>query len=164
MKIPSLRPLIGLTALLLLTSAAQAASIAWATGPSYDGPNGFEGILTNGSLVAAYDLATATPQTVDPTGINLTFTPIDHPAFTAFIFSSGSPGSTDVAWNSIVDSTEWTSGDFTAPNFLTGPSLPAEPTKSNFLRRTLAAAAARVPRLLERPRARISTRCARQLH
>src|SRR4051812_12829750 len=101
MKLTSLRPLTSLTALLLLTSAAHAASITWSLAPNYDGPNGFEAILTNGSLVVAYDLGSATPQTVDPTGINITFTPIDHPAFTSFIFSSGSPGSTDAAWNSI---------------------------------------------------------------
>ena len=107
----------------LVAGAAQAASIAWSNGPNYNGANGFQGILTNGSLVAAYDLGTspsAPPLTVDPSGLNITFTPIDSPFFTAYNFNSGSPGSTDAAWNTIVDTTEWTASNFSAPAFLSG--------------------------------------------
>jgi hypothetical protein len=44
---------LALAALLLTGATAHGASIDWSLGPTYNGPNGFQGILTNGSLVAA---------------------------------------------------------------------------------------------------------------
>lgn len=104
-------------------SGSRAAAIAWSVGPAFGGPTGFQGILTNGSLVAAVNLGESVPLTVDPTGINITFTPIEHIAFPELVYPSGSPGSTDAAWNSIIDSTQWTFGNFTVPGFLTGLSV-----------------------------------------
>ena len=47
------------TAVLLGLAAAlpvSAADISWSTGPTFNGPNGHLGILTNGSLVEAINL------------------------------------------------------------------------------------------------------------
>jgi hypothetical protein len=107
-------------ALLLTGATAHGASIDWSLGPAYNGPNGFQGILTNGSLVAAHNVGGTAPLTVDPSGINITFLPSGHASFDGYLFGSGSPGSSDVAWNNIVNSTYFNYSDFTAPGFLTG--------------------------------------------
>lgn len=116
-----LAKLAAMAAMLLAPVAAQAAAITWSTGPTFSGANGFQGILTNGTLIAAVNTgSTGVPLTVDPTGLNITFTSQDSPFLPNFFFGSGSPGSTDAAWNSIIDSNEWASADFLADDFLGG--------------------------------------------
>lgn len=99
----------------------KAAMITWATGPHYNGPNGFNAILTNGSLVEAINLDNLLvgDRTVDPVGINVTFVP-DPSKLPQSIFSSGSPGTNDSNWNSIVNDTDWSSNDGVIIDFFTG--------------------------------------------
>lgn len=71
------------TAVLLGLAAAlpvSAADISWSTGPTFNGPNGHLGILTNGSLVEAINLAGAPGAllTVDPSGLNITSVLLTH--------------------------------------------------------------------------------------
>lgn len=117
--------LLRLVALFALVSAgpAHAASITWSVGPVFSGTGGFNAILTNGVLIQAMNLAGSVPLTVDPGGLNITFTPVDSPFFTAGPFLSGSPGTSDANWNSIIDSTEWNGGNFTAPSFLSALTI-----------------------------------------
>ena len=121
-----------LTALALLGStAAHAAQITWTHGPSFGGPNGHLGILTNGTLVEAIDLGgTGTDIgqtiTVDPTGLNLTFTRVDSPAFSSPFADSwfGTPSNIgDAGWKAVIDTAEFTSGDVSAPSFLSGLTI-----------------------------------------
>lgn len=114
-----------LAALVLVTASAgqaDAAAISWETGPTYNGASGFLAISTKGILVEAVnadDPNTVGNLTVDPGGINITFTP-DNTKLPNSIFSSGSPGTTDANWNTIVDQTDWSSNNGVVNNFLTG--------------------------------------------
>lgn len=111
-------------AALLAAGTAQAATITWTTGPSFGGPDGHDGILTNGTLVEAIDLGGAgAPITVDPTGLNLVFTRVDSPAF-GNIFADSSfgypPSIGDAGWKAVIDTAEFSAGVVTAPTFLSG--------------------------------------------
>ncbi|OQW41958.1 MAG: hypothetical protein A4S08_02210 [Proteobacteria bacterium SG_bin4] len=125
-KLPAAAPRIVAVSALMLTSisAASAASITWSHGPNFGGPNGHLGILTNGSLVEAINLAgssTAPPITVDPSGLNITFTTIDSPFFNLNWFSATGGGNTDPGWSTILNTFEWQSGaNVTATDFLDG--------------------------------------------
>ncbi|MDP1785717.1 MAG: PEPxxWA-CTERM sorting domain-containing protein [Nitrosomonas sp.] len=105
-------------------SSASAASISWSTGPNFGGPNGHLGILTNGSLVEAINLAgssTASPITVDPAGINITFSTVNSPFFNANWSSATGGGNTDPGWSAILNTFEWQTGaNVTATDFLDG--------------------------------------------
>ncbi len=114
-----------LAAACITVSAAQAASITWQTGPTFGGPNGHEGILTNGVLVEAVDLtgSDGAPITVDPGGLNLTFTQVDSPFFTTSFDDPGfgyPNGIGDTGWSKIVGTFEYSFGDVDAPTFLSG--------------------------------------------
>jgi hypothetical protein len=108
----------------ITVSAAQAASITWQTGPTFGGPNGHEGILTNGVLVEAVDLGgTGAPITVDPGGLNLTFTRVDSPFFSIPFADSlfGTPSNIgDAGWKAVIDTAEYSGGIVSAPTFLSG--------------------------------------------
>lgn len=124
-KLPAAAPrLLVLSAITLCSiSAASAASITWSNGPNFGGPNGHLGILTNGALVEAVNLAgvAGAPITVDPTGINITFDSVNSPYFSLmWAFASGG-GNTDPGWSSILNTFEWQSGaNVTASDFLDG--------------------------------------------
>lgn len=100
---------------------AEAAAITWQVGPNFGGPTGFQAIQTNGTLVQAVNLANPADGslTVNPSGLNITFTATDA-KLNQGAFGSGSPGSTDAAWNSIINSTDWNSGSPLIPNFFSG--------------------------------------------
>jgi PEP-CTERM motif len=102
---------------------ALAASISWSTGPTFNGPTGHEGILTNGTLVEAINLrgGSASTVTVDPSGLNLSFEIVDSPAFNASWSLAGTAGSSDSGWGSILNTFEWQQGsNVTATEFLSG--------------------------------------------
>ncbi|MEW5789665.1 MAG: PEP-CTERM sorting domain-containing protein [Pseudomonadota bacterium] len=102
---------------------ARAATIEWSLGPSFNGATGYEGILTNGTLVEAVDLVGATggSLTVDPLGINLTFSMVNSPFFNSNWASAGFGGSTDSAWGNILNTFEWHQGsDVAGTGFLGG--------------------------------------------
>jgi len=115
-------------ALVGAVSCASAAAISWSPGPSFGGPNGHQGILTNGTLVEAIDLgatgsAIGTTITVDPAGLNLRFTRVDSPFFTTPFADSGfgTPNNIgDAGWRAIIDTAEYSVSDVTAPTFLSG--------------------------------------------
>jgi hypothetical protein len=108
----------------LAAGAASAAEINWALGPSFGGTNGHLGILTNGTLVQAIDLGgTGSAITVDPTGLNLTFTRVDSPAFNASVADSSFGflnNIGDAGWKAIIDTAEYNSADVSAATFLSG--------------------------------------------
>ncbi|NRF67577.1 PEP-CTERM sorting domain-containing protein [Aquincola sp. S2] len=109
-------------ATLSLAGGAHAAAITWTLGPSFGGPLGHQGILTNGTLVEATHLAgVAGQQTViDPGGLNLTFTSIDSPHFDQF-FIDPPNNIGDAGWAHVVSRFEWSLGlDVDAPGFLSG--------------------------------------------
>ena len=118
-------------ALLAASSSTFAASISWTTGPSFGGATGHEGILTNGTLVAAVDLGATGSDigktiTVDPTGLNLTFTRVDSPDF-SFAFGDsgfGTPSNIgDAGWKAVIDTAEYGGNigkPLSAPSFLSG--------------------------------------------
>lgn len=112
-------------AAVLAAGAAQAAQITWVTGPSFGGPDGHDGILTNGTLVEAIDLGGGgSPIVVDPGGLNLSFTRVDSPVFNAS-FADTSFGAVsnigDAGWRAVIDTAEYsTFGDVSAPGFLSG--------------------------------------------
>lgn len=120
-KFPA-RRVLAISALTLSSiSAASAASITWSAGPNFGGPNGHLGILTNGSLVEAVNLtgAAGAPITVDPSGLNITFSTINSPFFNANWASATGGGNTDPGWSAILNTFEWQSGsNVTANNFL----------------------------------------------
>lgn len=102
---------------------AQAADIAWATGPTFNGPNGHLGILTNGSLVEAINLSgsTVAVPTVDPGGINLTFSSVNSAFFPQSYGTATGGGNVDPGWSQILATFEWqSSSDVTAVGFLSG--------------------------------------------
>ena len=117
------------TAVLIgLATAApvSAADISWSTGPTFNGPNGHLGILTNGSLVEAINL-TGSPGaslTVDPGGLNITFSTVNSPFYPNSWSIAGNGGNTDAAWGTILNTFEWISGSNpTISNFLSGLTL-----------------------------------------
>lgn len=102
---------------LSIGNSVEAASITWSNGPNFGGAEGFKSIDTTGSLVEAVNLGSTGPLTVDPTGLNIRFTPedkLDEP-----FFSSGSPGSNDTAWNTIINETDTNLSNGTFDNFFT---------------------------------------------
>jgi PEP-CTERM motif len=109
--------------------AATAAPIEWTPGPSFGGPNGHQGILTNGTLVQAIDLGgTGAPIVVDPTGLNLTFTRVDSPFFSTPFADSGfgTPNNIgDAGWSAVIDTAEYSSFNVSAPTFLSGLTVGA---------------------------------------
>jgi hypothetical protein len=111
-------------AALCTSSAAFAAPVEWTVGPSFGGAVGHQGILTNGTLVEAIDLGgTGAPIVVDPTGLNLTFTRVDSPFFSSPFADSafGTPSNIgDAGWKAVIDTAEYTTGDVSAPTFLSG--------------------------------------------
>lgn len=114
-----------LTAATLAAAAAPAlsASITWSAGPTFNGPDGHLGILTNGLLVEAVSLrgSPGSSVTVDPTGLNISFDVVNSPAFNASWSTAGSAGSNDAGWSSILRNFEWQQGsNVTATNFLSG--------------------------------------------
>ncbi len=88
---------------------ASAADISWSTGPTFNGPNGHLGILTNGSLVEAINLAgsTGASLTVDPSGLNITFSTVDSPFLSGVWSLAGTGGNNDAAWGTILNTFEW---------------------------------------------------------
>ena len=117
------------TAVLLGLATAipvSAADISWSTGPTFNGPNGHLGILTNGSLVEAINLAGSpgASLTVDPGGLNITFSTVNSPFFANSWSIAGNGGNTDAAWGTILNTFEWISGSNpTISNFLSGLTL-----------------------------------------
>lgn len=111
-------------ALGLAAGTTHAAQITWTTGPSYGGANGHLGILTNGTLVEAIDLGgSGAPITVDPSGLNLTFTRVDSPLFALSFADSGfgTPNNIgDAGWKAVIDTAEYSGGIVSAPTFLSG--------------------------------------------
>lgn len=104
-----------LLAAALTAGAAQvaaAADITWTTGPTFNGPNGHLGILTNGTLVEAINLAgvAGSNLTVDPGGLGIVFQTVNHGAFGNNFASAGGAGNSDAAWASILNTFEWQSG------------------------------------------------------
>lgn len=86
-----------------LTGPVQAATVFLEPGPSFDGPDGFEAISTNGALVEAVNFSTTHDViVVDAGGSSIAFVPSDD--FTPnTAISHGSPGSTDPGWNAVID-------------------------------------------------------------
>jgi len=106
---------------LAIASATQAATINWSTGPGFGGASGFQSILTSGALVAAVDFNNdGVNRTVDPGGINITFSAVSTGWF---FYDSGSPGSTDAAWNEVVDHSAFSNINLLVPSFLQGLTL-----------------------------------------
>jgi len=105
-------------ALLLPAGLLSAAPITWSPGPTFNGPNGFQAIQTNGSLLEAANLGSSGPLTVDPGGVNVTFSPANK--LNQGFFGSGSPGSTDANWNTIINQTDWNNTNVTLNGFLSG--------------------------------------------
>ena len=124
MKLDILKQTLAALAILGATCCHQvfASPIIWTTGPNFDGPNGFEAIGTGGTLVEAINLTnTSTGDlTVDPGGLNITFTPrsdiLSGTAFTTQNFNS----TTDAAWNAIILNVDFrpTGGNFTQFNLV----------------------------------------------
>ena len=115
---------LAVAAVLTLAAAgvAQAASITWATGPSFGGANGHLGILTNGTLVQAINLngAGGADFTVG-SGVNITFDSVNSTFFNNNSGSATGGGNTDAGWAAILNTFEWNTGsNVTAPSFLTG--------------------------------------------
>jgi hypothetical protein len=112
---------------LTLAGAAYAAPIEWTLGPGFGGPDGHQGILTNGTLVEAIDLGAAGAAiTVDPAGLNLTFTGVDSPFFSSPFNDSGfgSPNNIgDTGWSAVIDSAEYSSGIVSATTFLSSLTI-----------------------------------------
>jgi PEP-CTERM motif len=107
----------------LFSGAAEGAFIGWTVGPAYDGFSGFNAIQTNGTLVAAIDIASSGSLTVDPGGLNITFLAAGNP-LGGFTFDGGDPGSTDANWNTIVNSADFCGcGTKLFPNFLSGLTI-----------------------------------------
>ena len=105
--------------------AALAANITWSTGPTFNGPNGHLGILTNGTLVESVNMVGLSvlppPLTVDPLGLSITFTSINSPFFGASWGAATGGGNSDPNWAAILTSFEWSSGgNVTAADFLRG--------------------------------------------
>src|SRR5690348_9240891 len=109
-----------LSLFMMAAATAEGAAITWSNGPNYGGTAGVNGILTNGTLVAAVDVGSAAATaTVDPTGINITFTPRNILSWN--IFSNfGNGGSTDATWNNIQGDANWTGTSAFLPGFLGG--------------------------------------------
>jgi hypothetical protein len=99
----------------------QAAATTWYTGPTYGGASGFLAILTNGAPAQAVDFSTnaSGTLTVDPSGLNITF----QEQLIAGPFLSGSPGSTDANWNTIIDESNYWTSDFFLPGFFSGLTI-----------------------------------------
>jgi hypothetical protein len=139
-KLPAAPRILAISALTLSSiSAASAASITWSTGPNFGGPDGHLGILTNGALVEAIDLAgvAGAPITVDPAGLNITFSTINSPFFTSNWFSATGGGNTDPGWSAILNTFEWqSSANVTASNFLDGLTVGHEYQVQLFAART----------------------------
>ena len=118
----SLLNVFAIAMVLAITGLMHAAVITWQTGPTYNGPAGFTAIDTSGQAVEAVNIGDAPgPLTVDPGpgGLNLTFFSRNQP-LNQGPFNSGSPGTTDAAWNSIIDRTDWNNVNASFPNFLSG--------------------------------------------
>jgi hypothetical protein len=102
---------------------ASAANISWTLGPTFGGPLGHQGILTNGSLVQAVNLVgqgAAGSTVVDPTGLNLSFTNANTVPFDQ-VFQDPANGIGDAGWAKVIQSFEWKSAsDVDAPSFLSG--------------------------------------------
>jgi hypothetical protein len=108
---------------LLVPLAASAASITWTEGPQFNGPNGHEGILTNGTLVEAVNLRAQSGGTivVDPGGLNITFSNVNSDFFTLSFGSATGGGNSDAGWASILSTFEWQAGsNVVAASFLSG--------------------------------------------
>lgn len=106
-----------------MAQVAAAADITWTTGPTFNGPNGHLGILNNGTLVEAIDLAGVggSNLTVDPGGLGIVFQTVNHGTFTGSWASAGGAGNSDAAWASILNTFEWQSGsNVSDPDFLSG--------------------------------------------
>jgi PEP-CTERM motif len=107
----------------LACAGAQAADIAWSLGPTFNGPSGHLGILINGTLIEAANLTGGSggAQTVDPGGLNITFTAVNSPFFGNIFGGAGTGGNSDLAWGSILNTFEWQSGaDVDGVGFLSG--------------------------------------------
>jgi hypothetical protein len=118
-----LAPVAAAAALLSLPVLASAASITWTAGPQFNGPNGHQGILTNGTLVEAVNLrgTAASPIVVDPAGLNISFATVNSPLFSQSWSSATSGGNSDPGWASIVNTFEWEAGsNVSATSFLSG--------------------------------------------
>lgn len=118
-----------LTAAVILTLAAgatQAADITWTTGPTFNGPNGHLGILTNGSLVEAVNLVGNIGgfTTVDPGGLNIAFGSVNSIFFNSSYGSATGGGNSDTGWAAILNTFEWQTGsNVTTPGFLSRLSV-----------------------------------------
>ena len=110
------------TALAIAAGSALSASVTWSTGPTFNGPTGYSGILTNGTLVEAVNMAgfVGIDLTVNPAGLNLTFVTRNSTSFEMFHTGAGAGGNTDAGWAAILNTFEWSNSNFTAASFLTG--------------------------------------------
>lgn len=123
-----LKPMLAAVAILGATYGHQvsASPITWTTGATFDGLNGFQAISTWGKPVEAINLINTNdpnPGTlvVDPSGINIAFTPrsdiFNQPGFN----TSGFTTTGDAAWDAIIRSVDYTStGASTGTLNLTG--------------------------------------------
>lgn len=119
---PSIR-IASAAALLAASASVQAADVAWSLGPTFNGPSGHLGILTDGSLVEAVNLrgSPGAAIVVDPTGLNISFASVNSPFFGSNWASASTGGNSDPGWGAIVNTFEWSSGtDVTAAGFLSG--------------------------------------------
>lgn len=104
-------------ALGIVPAGAEAAVISWQSGPVYSGPTGFQAIQTNGNALQAINAGGGAPVVVNPAGLNITFTPANPLPGT---FTSGSPGTSDAGFNSVIDTTNFNGTNTTISNFFTG--------------------------------------------
>ena len=102
-----------------ISALAHAATINWQLGPVFNGPNGHLAIDSNGTLLQAVNTGDGGTLTVDPGGLNISFSATSA-LLNQGVFSSGSPGSSDANWNTIINRTDWNIDNFTSPSFLTG--------------------------------------------
>ena len=122
MSLRSLSLAAACAALLAIPASSRAADIHWSVGPSFGGADGHLGILTNGTLVAAVHTrgSTGPVEIVDPSGLDIAFTPIDSASISA-TFTDPANGIGDPIWSAIVAHFEWQAGqDVTATDLLTG--------------------------------------------
>jgi hypothetical protein len=119
----TLTRMLAVVALAGASAPVLSASIDWSTGPTFNGPSGHLGILTNGSLVEAVNLkgVAGAAVVVDPTGLALSFDTVNSTSFASNWVSAGGGGAADAGWASILTSFEWQGGsNVTSPSFLSG--------------------------------------------
>ncbi|MFN0185860.1 MAG: PEP-CTERM sorting domain-containing protein [Aquabacterium sp.] len=141
MIVTLVRSRLAAAAVLALAAAlpTQAATINWTTGPTFNGANGHQGILTNGTLVEAVNLRgnPGAAIVVDPTGLNISFTTVNSPFFGVNFAGAGGGGNSDAGWATILGTFEWANGsNVSAPSFLSGLNIGTQYQVQFFAART----------------------------